>query len=307
MTAQPPSGTVTFLLTDLEGSTRMWEQDPIAMKAAMVRHDEIVEKNIAANRGHVFSRMGDEMAAAFATARDAGASAIAIKHALAEENWPTSTPLRARIGLHTAEAVIVDDTGYANLPINRCSRLMSAAHGGQIVLSGATESLVRDALPDGVELMDLGEHRLRDLRRPLWVFQFGREEFAPLRTLDTFPGNLPAQVSSFIGRQAEVSRVVSALGDSRVVTITGVGGVGKTRLAIQVAADLLPRYREGVWLVELAPVTEQSGVAEVIAEVFHPTPKSGQSLEDSLVEILSQKQLLLVLDNCEHVLGPVAH
>jgi predicted ATPase/class 3 adenylate cyclase len=307
MTTQPPSGTVTFLLTDLEGSTRMWEQDPIAMKAAMVRHDEIVEKNIAANRGHVFSRMGDGMAAAFATAGDAVASAIAIKHALAEENWPTSAPLKARIGLHTAEAVIVDDTGYANLPINRCSRLMSAAHGGQIVLSGATESLVRDALPDGVELMDLGEHRLRDLGRPLWVFQIGREEFAPLRTLDTFPGNLPAQVSSFIGRQAEVSRVVSALGDSRVVTITGVGGVGKTRLAIQVAADLLPRYREGVWLVELAPVTEQSGVAEVIAEVFHPTPKSGQSLEDSLVEILSQKQLLLVLDNCEHVLGPVAH
>src|SRR4051794_13814725 len=122
MTVQQPSGTVTFLLTDLEGSTRMWERDPVAMKAAMARHDEILEKSIAANHGFVFSRMGDGMAAAFATAGDAVASAISIKQALTEENWATSTPLRARIGLHTAEAVIVDDTGYANLPINRCSR-----------------------------------------------------------------------------------------------------------------------------------------------------------------------------------------
>src|SRR4051812_16883999 len=191
MTTQPPSGTVTFLLTDLEGSTRMWEQDPIAMKAAMVRHDEIVEKNIAANRGFVFSRMGDGMAAAFATAGDAVASAMAIKGALAEENWRTPAPLKARIGLHTAEAVIVDDNGYASLPINRCSRLMSAAHGGQILISDATESLVRDALPDDLALTDLGEHRLRDLGRPLRVFQVGREDFPPLQSLDSFPGNLP--------------------------------------------------------------------------------------------------------------------
>ena len=310
MAAQPPSGTVTFLLTDLEGSTRMWEQDPDAMKAAMVRHDEILEKAIAANQGYVFSRMGDGMAAAFATAGDAVTSAITIKQALAEENWRTADPLKARIGLHTAEAVIVDDTGYASLPINRCSRLMSAAHGGQIVLSGTTQALVGDQLPDGLALLDLGEHRLRDLGSPTRIFQAvledQDEEFPPLRSLDSFPGNLPAQVSSFIGRQAEVARVTAALGDSRVVTLTGVGGVGKTRLAIQVAADLLPRYREGVWLVELAPVTEQAGVAEAVAQIFHPTNRSGQSLEDSLVEILSRKQLLLVLDNCEHVLGSVA-
>ena len=301
---------MTFLLTDLEGSTRMWEQDPDAMKAAMIRHDEILEKAIAANQGYVFSRMGDGMAAAFATAGDAVASAIAIKQVLAEENWRTASALKARIGLHTAEAVIVDDTGYASLPINRCSRLMSAAHGGQIVLSGTTQALVGDQLPDGLALLDLGEHRLRDLGSPTRIFQAvlkdQDEEFPPLRSLDSFPGNLPAQVSSFIGRQAEVARVTAALGDSRVVTLTGVGGVGKTRLAIQVAADLLPRYREGVWLVELAPVTEQGGVAEAVAQIFHPTNRSGQSLEDGLVEILSQKQLLLVLDNCEHVLGSVA-
>lgn len=311
MTANPPSGTVTFLLTDLEGSTRMWEREPDAMRAAMVRHDEILEKAIAANRGFVFSRMGDGMAAAFATAGDAVASAVAIKQGLAQENWRTATPLLARIGLHTAEAVIVDDTGYANLPINRCARLMAAAHGGQVVISGATEPLVRGQLPDATRLLDLGEHRLRDLGSPTRIFQLSSgdvdEEFPPLRSLDSFPGNLPAQVSSFIGRRAEVARVIAALGDSRVVTLTGVGGVGKTRLALQVAADLLPRYREGVWLVELAPVTEQSGVAEAVAEVFHPANRSGQSLEDSLVEILSKKQLLLVLDNCEHVLGPLAH
>ena len=165
--------------------------------------------------------------------------------------------MRARVGLHTDEAVIVDDTGYASLPINRCSRLMTAAHGGQIVVSGATEMLMRGQLPDGMELVDLGEHRLRDLGRPIRIFQLirdgDREEFPPLRTLDSFPGNLPAQVSSFIGRKADVARVAAALDTSRVVTVTGVGGVGKTRLALQVAADVLPRYRDGAWLVELAP------------------------------------------------------
>jgi len=166
MSSQLPSGTVTFLLTDLEGSTRLWEQDPDAMKVAMIRHDEILEKSIAANRGFIFSRMGDGVAAAFATAGDALASAAAIKQALAQENWRTAASLKARIGLHTAEAVIVDDSGYANLPINRCARLMAAAHGGQIDISGPTEVLVRDQLPDGVGLIDLGEHRLRDLGGP---------------------------------------------------------------------------------------------------------------------------------------------
>jgi predicted ATPase/class 3 adenylate cyclase len=310
MTGQLPSGTVTFLLTDLEGSTRMWEQDPVAMKAAMVRHDELLEKAVAEHRGYVFSRMGDGMAAAFSTAGDAVASAVTIKQALAEQNWRTSAPLSARIGLHTAEAVIVDDSGYASLPINRCARLMAAAHGGQIVVSGATEALVRDELPDGIGLIDLGEHRLRDLGRPLQVFQLIRadhpEDFPPLRSLDAFPGNLPAQVSSFIGRQAEVSRVASALEDSRVVTVTGVGGVGKTRMANQVAAELLPHYREGAWLVELAPVRDPNGVVAAVAAVFRLTSRTGQSLEESLLEMLANKQMLLVLDNCEHLVGAVA-
>jgi class 3 adenylate cyclase len=268
MAAHPPSGTVTFLLTDLEGSTRLWEQDPEAMKVAMMRHDKLLEKAIAANQGFIFARMGDGMAAAFATAGEAVSAAAAFHRALVNENWCTVTPLKARIGLHTDEAVVVNNN-YVSQPVNRCARLMAAAHGGQVVVSGATESLVRDELPEGTKLIDLGEHRLRDLGRPLRVFQLiqvGRnEEFPPLRTLDSFPGNLPARVSSFIGRQAEVVGVAAALGESRVVTITGVGGVGKTRMALQVAADMLPRYREGTWLVELAPVRDPDGVVEAVA------------------------------------------
>jgi predicted ATPase/class 3 adenylate cyclase len=310
MAGHPPSGTVTFLLTDLEGSTRLWEQDPDAMKAAMARHDELLEQAIVGQRGFVFARMGDGMAAAFATAADAVLAAATIQQALADESWATMGALQARIGIHTGEGIIVDGSGYASRPVNHCSRLMAAAHGGQVVVSGATEVLVRDQLPDGMGLVDLGEHRLRDLGRPTRVFQLvraeRREDFPPLRTLDAFPGNLPVQVSSFIGREAAVSKVAAALGDSRVVTITGVGGVGKTRLALQVAADLLPRYREGAWLVELAPVRDPQGIAEAVAAVFHLTNRSGQSPEDSVIELLAQKQLLLVLDNCEHLLTAVA-
>src|SRR3954470_1797450 len=272
MAGHPPSGTVTFLLTDLEGSTRSWELDPDAMTAAMVRHDELLEDAIAANHGFIFARMGDGMAASFSTARDAVCAAAAFQRTLATEPWGTAHPLRARVGLHTDEATIVDDTGYASLPINRCSRLMAAAHGGQTVVSGATEMLLRDQLPDGLDLVDLGEHRLRDLGRPTRIFQLilagDRDDFPPLRTLDSFPGNLPAQVSSFVGRDADVSRVTKALESSRVVTITGVGGGGKTRIALQVAAEFLPMYRDGAWMVELAPVRDPDGVAEAVGLVF---------------------------------------
>jgi predicted ATPase/class 3 adenylate cyclase len=310
MPGHQPSGTVTFLLTDLEGSTRMWEQEPDSMRPAMVRHDELLDRAFAENNGYVFSRMGDGMAAAFATAGDAVAAALAFKCALGEEKWRIATPLRARIGLHTAEAVIVDDTGYTNLPINRCARLMAAAHGGQIVLSGATEALVHDQLPDGVELIDLGEHRLRDLGRPIRVFQLSStghsEDFPPLRSLDAFPGNLPAQASSFIGRQAAVTRIAAAVAESRVVTITGVGGVGKTRTAIQVAAELLPRFRDGAWLIELAPLRDPDGIVAAVGAALRVTARSGQSLEESLLETLANKQLMLVLDNCEHLIGAAA-
>ncbi len=310
MAGHPPTGTVTFLLTDLEGSTRLWEQDPEAMKAAMARHDALLEEAIADRNGFTFARMGDGMAAAFGSARDGVLAAAGFQRALADEPWDTPGPLRARIGLHTDEGVVVNDNNYASPPINRCSRLMSAAHGGQVVISGSTEMLVREQLPEGMGLLDLGEHRLRDLGSPVRAFQLfsdnAPEDFPPLRSMDTFPGKLPAQVSSFIGREAEVARVARALGESRVVTITGVGGVGKTRLALQVAADLLPRYRDGAWLVELAPVHDPEDVVEAVAGVFHLTSYGGRSLDDTLVDALERKRLLLLLDNCEHVLGVVA-
>ena|SRR6185312_10883570 len=192
-----PTGTVTFLITDLEGSTRMWEQFPDAMRAAMVRHDELLQRAIATHRGYLFSRMGDGMAAAFATAADAVSSAVAIKQALAEVDWGT-TPLKARIGLHTAEAV-VDDNGYASRPINRCARLMAAAHGGQVLVSGTTEALVRYELSDGLSLIDLGEHRLRDLGNPMHVFQItspGDDPFPPLRSVEALPPSVPIQAAS---------------------------------------------------------------------------------------------------------------
>ena len=195
---------------------------------------------------------------------------------------------------------------YFGTTVNRCARLMAAAHGGQVVVSAATETVVRDALGGEVELVDLGDHRLRDLARPTRVFQLGIGRFPPLRTLDAFPGNLPLQVSSFVGREHEVERTGAALEESRVVTLTGVGGVGKTRLALQVAAEVLPRYRDGAWICELAPVRDPDGVANAVAGLFDLSPRGGQSVTQAVVEFLRGKDLLLVADNCEHLLEPVA-
>ena len=285
----------------------MWEQDPEAMKAAMARHDELLEKTIAAHRGYVFARMGDGMAAAFATARDAVSAAAAFQQALAAEPWGTAHPLRARVGLHTDEAVIVDDTGYASLPINRCSRLMTAAHGGQTVVSGASEMLLRDQLPDGMELVDLGEHRLRDLGRPTRIFQLSRtgtEKIPAAENPGLVPGNLPAQVSSFIGRKADV-----VAGDKGARNFTGRDDHRRRRsrqdsLGITGCRRVLPRYRDGAWLVELAPVRDPDGVLRRWARLSNRQPRAPR--RRPLIEMLPHKQLLLLLDNCEHVLGPVA-
>ena len=304
-----PSGTVTFLLTDLEGSTRLWEAHPAAMRAAMARHDQILEEAIGSNRGVIFSRMGDGMAAAFATPRDAVVAATSMQRALAAEPWGDVGHLRARVGVHTDEGLVVEGR-YANQPVNRCARLMAVAHGGQVVISAGTEQLVRGLLPPDVGMVDLGEHRLRDLGRATRVYQLThpdlQAEFPPLRSLDVLPGNLPTQMSSFIGREALTARVAATLTESRVVTLTGVGGVGKTRLALQVAAEVLPRFREGAWLVELAPIRDPATIVDAVTASFRLSARPGQTLEESLIESLATKQLLLVLDNCEHVLGAVA-
>ena len=303
-----PTGTVTFLFTDLEGSTRLWEQHPAAMKSALARHDEILRDAVEGHGGQVVKSMGDGIHAVFVTAGDAVDAAAEAQRGLSGESWDVTAGLQVRMGLHTG---VAERRGgdYFGSTLNRAARLMAVAHGGQVVCSAATADLARDVLST-VEFRDLGEHRLRDLSRAERVFQVCgsglRGEFSPLASLDAFPGNLPLQVSSFVGRQREAVRVVEALGDARVVTLTGVGGVGKTRLAVQVAADVLPGFREGAWLVELAPVRDPEAVAGAVAAVFGVTARAGQSLVESLVEFLATKQLLFVLDNCEHLLGAVA-
>jgi predicted ATPase/class 3 adenylate cyclase len=307
--ADLPTGTVTFLFTDLEGSTRRWEDDREAMRAAVARHDELLDVSIEGHGGVVFSRMGDGVAAAFGSAPQAVAAAVDAQLALSSEPWGTTGPLRARMGVHTGAGTLVGDQ-YDSHPLNRCARLMGVAHAGQVLISGSAAALVGDELAHDVELIDLGEHRLRDLARPMQVFQVGSaglvRDFPPLASLNAFPGNLPLQVSSFIGRDRELARAVAALAEGRVVTLTGVGGVGKTRLAYQVAGEALPGFAAGAWVCELAPVRDPTRVVDAVANVFDVAARSGQTLEQALVEFLRGKQLLLLLDNCEHLLESVA-
>jgi predicted ATPase/class 3 adenylate cyclase len=301
-----PTGTVTFLFTDIEGSTRLWEEHPDAMRPALARHDSILRDAIEGHGGFVVKTTGDGFHAAFGSAHDAVDAAVAAQLALGDGPWEVTGPLQVRMGLHTCEAELRDGDYYGSA-VNRVARLMSVAHGGQVVLSAAASELVRAG---SVELVDLGDHRLRDLSRAERVFQVRapglRDDFPALRSLDSFPGNLPLQVSSFVGRERELDRVAKAIDDARVVTLTGVGGVGKTRLALQVAAEMLARFREGAWLVELAPVRDPDGVVDAFTAVFGVSARAGQSVEEALVEFLRTKQLLLVIDNCEHLLDAVA-
>jgi predicted ATPase/class 3 adenylate cyclase len=300
-----PTGTVTFLFTDLEVSTRLWDAEPDSMRGALARHDAILREAVANNDGHVVKGTGDGIHAVFATADAAVTCAIDAQLVVAAERWGVSEPLRVRIGIHSGVAELREGD-YFGSSVNRAARLMAAAHGGQVVVSHATEELVRDGLPAGVTLLDLGEHRLRDLLRPERAFQVTApglvREFPRLRSLDAFPGNLPLQVSSLIGREPHIAATIDALGESRVVTLTGVGGVGKTRLALQVAAEMLPGFRDGAWLVELAGVRDPGAVAEAVVATLGLQPQSGSTPSETLLEFLRTKSLLVVLDNCEHLL-----
>jgi len=308
--AELPAGTVTFAVTDIEGSARLWETEPTAMARALVLHNETLHAAFGHRGGVVFSTMGDEMAVAFSSAAGAVSASVEAQRALMAAPWPAETGmLKVRMGLHTDE-VALGDGQYASVPLRRCARLMAAAHGGQILMSDATEALVRSQLPDGATVLDLGQHRLRDLAGRMHIFQLVHPDlpvaFPALRTMDALPGNLPLQVSSFIGRARELAQTAAALGEARVVTLIGVGGVGKTRLALQVAEQVLPRFGDGAWLCELAPVRDADGVDGAVAAVFSVTARGGQSTRDALVEFLRNKELLLVLDNCEHLLAGVS-
>ncbi len=304
-----PSGTVTFLFTDIEGSTQLWEDHPEAMREALERHDTVVSGAIDAHGGYVFSTGGDGFAAAFQRAGDAAAAALEGQLGLAAEAWPDGVTIRVRMGLHTGEASERNDD-YFGPALNRAARLMAAAHGGQVLSSSVTGSLISPHLPGGAGLKDLGEHRLRDLSEPDHLFQLVdprlQGDFPPLRSLDSYPGNLPVQATGFIGRKKELVAVTKALGAARVVTLCGVGGVGKTRLALQAAAETVLVYPDGVWLAELAAVSDPDGVDESIASALGVQPRPGTPALKCVLDYIRGKQLLIVLDNCEHILGAVA-
>jgi predicted ATPase/class 3 adenylate cyclase len=296
-----PSGTVTFLFTDIEGSTRLWQQDEAVMRAAVGRHDQLLRHVVSDHGGDVFSTMGDGLAVAFPSASSAVAAAMAAQQVLGAEPWPTASPLRVRMGLHSGEAE-QRDRDYFGTAVNRAARLMGVGSGGQVLCSASTAELVGTE----VTLVDLGEHRLRDLDRPVHVFQVGAGRFPPLRSLDVLPGNLPVQPTRFVGRAAELERVAAGLEQSRLVTLTGVAGVGKTRLALQAAAERSPAFADGVWLVELAGLIDPDLVAPTLAAVLGVQVQAGRSAEDSLAEAFSARSVLLVLDNCEHVIRTAA-
>ena len=307
-----PAGTLTFLLTDIEGSTRLWESDPEAMEVALQRHDRLLAEVIESHGGAVVTSRGegDSFFAVFHSAVSAVEAAGMCQLRLGREVWPTGSALRVRMGLHTGEVRVRGGDHLDYTPINRCARVKAAAHGGQVLLTKATGDLVAGSLGGGFGLKPLGAFRLRDLAEPELIFQLIHAElpvdFPPIHTVAERTGNLPLQVSSFIGRARELDQTAAALEGARLVTLTGAGGVGKTRLALQVARGVSPRFGDGAWLCELAPVRDVAAVDDAVAAVFSVTAPAGHSTSEALVEFLRGKQLLLVLDNCEHLLEAAA-
>jgi predicted ATPase/class 3 adenylate cyclase len=305
--ASPPTGTVTFLFTDIEGSTKLWEHDAPAMQAALVRHDEILRRAIEGDGGHVFKTVGDAFCSAFSTAPDALEAALEAQRGLLSSEWEHTGPLRVRMALHMGAAE-ERDGDYFGPPVNRVARLLSAAHGGQVLLSLPTQELVRDQLPAETTLRDLGEHRLKDLFRPERVFQIVSpdlpSEFAPLRTLDTYRNNLPLQPTPLIGREKEVGEVCDLLrgNETRLLTLTGPGGTGKTRVALQTAADLLDDFPDGIYFVPLATLTEAELFSSAVAETLGVREVGEQPLGETLKDYLHERSMLLLLDNFEQVL-----
>jgi predicted ATPase/class 3 adenylate cyclase/DNA-binding CsgD family transcriptional regulator len=307
-----PVGTVTFLLTDIEASSRGWESDPGSMAKVVARHYEILDEAIARHDGARPQEQGegDSVVAAFSRSASAVACALEIQRAMVDEMWPEGATIRLRIGLHTGDARLRDEGNYFGETVVRCARLRAVAHGGQVVLSRATEQLVVDHLPDGATLKDLGAHRLKDLTRPEQVFQLCHpdveNDFPPLRSLDALPNNLPLQLTSFIGREDEIATVVALLAESRLVTLTGAGGSGKTRLALQVAAEVLETQSDGAWWVDLAPLADPDLVPNAVAVTLSVREVQDQSVTETLVRRLHDHRAVILLDNCEHLIDACA-
>jgi predicted ATPase/class 3 adenylate cyclase len=306
---RPISGTVTFLFTDIQGSAERWEREPEAMREALNRHDVILRQVIESHGGHVFKTVGDAFCAVFDLPLEAVSAALEVQSLLQRGSNDFLELPSVRIALHTGSA---DERqgDYFGPTVNRVARIRDVAHGGQTLLSHATYELIRDALPPGTAVVDLGKHRLKDLERPEEVYQVDHPdlpgEFPPLRSLDIRAHNLPVQLTSFIGRKREMSVIQDRLTEVRLLTLIGAGGTGKTRLALQLGAELIDEYPDGVWLIELASLRDPMLVPLSLAKVLHLREQPGHELAETLTRHLQGTRTLLILDNCEHVLDACA-
>jgi len=289
-----PTGTVTFLFTDIEGSTKLWEQHPDAMRSALARHDALLRQTIEQHHGHVVKGTGDGLHAVFARASDALSACLSAQQAFLQEEPKKPASIRVRMALHTGSAQ-EREGDYFGSCVNRAARLMAMGYGGQVLVSEVTQGLVKESLPEGASLKDLGLHRLKDLTAPERVFQLIHPslpaEFPTLKSLDSLPTNLPIQLTSFIGRDKEIGEVKSLLDKTRLLTLTGSGGCGKTRLSLQVAADLVEVYAEGVWLVELAALSDPFLLPQEVASTIGLQEEPGRSLIQTLRNYLKTVSL----------------
>lgn len=304
-----PVGTVTFLMTDVEGSSRLWEAGDAPMATSIARHNAIIDESVGRRGGvrPMEQGEGDSSLAAFARASDAIECALDLQRAFGSQDWGDGPELRIRIALHTGDAQLRDEANYFGQTVNRCARLRAIAHGGQILLSRSTYELVADRLPAGARVKDLGVHRLKDLARPEHVWQLShpdlQEDFPPPRSLEVLPNNLPIQLTTFIGREVEIEKVHALLRTSRIVTLTGAGGVGKTRLALQTGAEMLDEFADGVWWADLGSTEDAALVPSVLATTFSVRESPMAPLVETLKKHLIEKRVLVLLDNCEHVIS----
>lgn len=307
-----PTGVVTFLLTDVEGSTGLWEAASAVMPALIARHYELLHDAVRSHGGSlpVEQGEGDSIVAAFRNGSDAVAAALSAQRAFLGEAWPDGLRLAVRMALHTGETLLRGEGNYVGETIIRTARLRSLAHGGQVVASRACVELLADTAPSGAGWRDLGSYRLRNLGRPERVFQLTHpdlpDRFPPVRGVDLVTNNLPTQLTEFIGREAELAQLHALLDDVRLLTVTGSGGCGKTRLALHAAADRIESYPDGVWYVELAPLGQTSSVVAALAEVLRVQDCAEVTMLDSLVAHLRDQRALVVIDNCEHLLDDAA-
>jgi predicted ATPase/class 3 adenylate cyclase len=305
-----PTGTVTFFFSDIEGSTRLLRELGDGYGAVLKQHGDIVRDAIKRGGGVERGTEGDSFFVAFRTAPQAVGAAVAIQRGLADHPWPRGLQVRVRIGIHTGEGVL-NGPDYVGMDVHRAARIAAAASGGQVVISAATQGLVVHALPAGTRLRDLGEHRLKDIIDAEHLYDLVVDglpaEFPPLRTLDARPNNLPSQLTSFVGRDQQLDELKQLMGSTRLLTLTGAGGTGKTRLALQLAAETLREYSDGAFFVDLAPINDLALVPAVIAHVLEVQEEPGVVILDTLKRHLREKELLLVLDNFEQVAaaGPV--